>query len=390
MIKRMIELHEMEQLVEAIEQELGRSLCPLVRQAFLQVPRHLFIEQYYQQRGNSLTWDLVQATMESVYQNQPLVILLDQRGRPTSSSSQPSIMAIQLEALDLESGHSVLEIGAGTGYNAALMGVLVGQGGAVTSIDIDADLVLEASKMLARAGATNVRVLQEDGFVGCLAYAPYDRILATCSVGSIPRAWVDQLKLRGLLVCNIVTSLASLFVRVEKNELGNLEGGFLDLAATYMPMHTGTLPPKTKVDWAYYLSDRLSEARTQSVAGRNKIEYYDSLSRTSIHLSECFETLLKNPAYSLLLHSFLTGVMKRYRSSDGQIQLYLLINDTAIQVKDDVLTIYGNNAWAEQQIKQSIDLYRHLGQPPITEYHIRIQGHQVLACIADHLVHLVP
>ncbi len=76
----MIELHEMEQLVEAIEQELGRSLYPLVRQAFLQVPRHLFIEQYYQQRGSSLTWDLVQATMESVYRDQPLVTQLDQRG----------------------------------------------------------------------------------------------------------------------------------------------------------------------------------------------------------------------------------------------------------------------------------------------------------------------
>ncbi len=364
----MIELHAMDQLVEAIEQELGRSLYPPVRQAFLQVPRHLFVEQYYQQRGTSLTWDLVQATMESVYQDQPLVIQIDQRGRPTSSSSQPSIMAIQLEALDLESGHTVLEIGAGTGYNAALMGVLVGKGGEVTSIDIDADLVLEASKMLARAGATNVRVLQEDGFVGCLAYAPYDRILATCSVGAIPRAWVDQLNLRGLLVCNMVTSLASLFVRVEKTEMGNLEGGFLDLAATYMPMHIGTLPPKTTVDWAYY----------------------DSLPCTSIRLSESFETLLKNPAYSLLLHGFLTGITKRYRSSDGQVQLYLLINDTAIQVKDDVLTIYGNNAWTEQQIKQSIDLYRRLGLPPITEYHISIQGQQVIACIADQIMHLVP
>src|SRR5260370_20821477 len=169
----MIELQEMERRVEAIEQELGRSLGRLVRQAFLQVPRHLFIEQYFQQRGSSLTWDLVQATMESVYRDQPLVIQLDQRGRPTSSSSQPSIMAIQLEALDLESGHSVLEIGAGTGYNAALMGVLVGQGGAVTSIDIDADLVLEAIKMLARDGATNDHVHQDDCFLGTLHFSPY-------------------------------------------------------------------------------------------------------------------------------------------------------------------------------------------------------------------------
>src|SRR5216684_8168192 len=153
----MIELHEMEQLIEAIEQELGRSLCPLVRQAFLQVPRHLFVEQYYQQRGSSLTWDLVQATMESVYRGQPLVIQIDQRGRPTSSSSQPSIMAIQLEALDLESGQSVLEIGAGTGYNAALIGVLVGQGGEVTSIDIDANLVQTAKRHLATVRITNVQ-----------------------------------------------------------------------------------------------------------------------------------------------------------------------------------------------------------------------------------------
>src|SRR5258708_22856726 len=154
---------------------------------------------------------------------------VDQRGRTTRSSSQPSIMAIQLEALDLESSHSVLEIGAGTGYNAALMGVLVGQGGAVTGIDIDADLVLEASKMLARAGATNVRVLQEDGFVGCLAYAPYDRILATCSVSIIPRAWVDQLKPQGLLVFNMFSILPSLFVRVQKNDLLNLQRALLHI-----------------------------------------------------------------------------------------------------------------------------------------------------------------
>src|SRR5260370_5699423 len=141
--------------------------------------------------------------MESVYQDQPLVIQIDQQGRPTSSSSQPSMMAIQLEALDLESGQSVLEIGAGTGYNAALIGVLVGQGGEVTSIDIDGDLVLEASKMLARAGANNVRILQEDGFVGCLAYAPYDRILATCSVGAIPRALFHHMQIHSLFVFHI-------------------------------------------------------------------------------------------------------------------------------------------------------------------------------------------
>ena len=94
----MVQVYETEQLVKEIEQELGRTLHPKVRRAFLQVPRHLFVEQYYQQRGNSFHWDLVPATMERVYRDQPLVTLIDQRGRPVSSSSQPSAMAIQLEA----------------------------------------------------------------------------------------------------------------------------------------------------------------------------------------------------------------------------------------------------------------------------------------------------
>lgn len=222
----MVQAYATEQLVKEIEQELGRTLYPKVRQAFLQVPRHLFVEQYYQQRGNSLTWDLVPATMEQVYRDQPLVTQIDRHGRPTSSSSQPSAMAVQLEALDVLDGHSILEIGAGTGYNAALMGALVGPQGSVTSIDIDPLLVQNAKQNLAAEPTTNVHVLSGDGFVGCEAYAPYDRILATCSVQSIPHAWVEQLKRYGILVCNLLTSLTSFFIRVEKKRKQNLKGDY--------------------------------------------------------------------------------------------------------------------------------------------------------------------
>src|SRR5712692_10130354 len=98
-----------------IEQQLERALSTNVRDALLQVPRHLFVDQYYQQRGNSLTWDLVNAPdLEEMYRDQPLVTKIDERGMPASSSSQPSLMALQLEALELHPGRRVLEIGTGT------------------------------------------------------------------------------------------------------------------------------------------------------------------------------------------------------------------------------------------------------------------------------------
>jgi len=85
----MINVRETELLVQAIERQLGRALAPQVRHAFLQMPRHLFVPQYYEQRGNSLSWDLVQANPEKIYRDEALVTQIDGRGIPSSTNSQP-------------------------------------------------------------------------------------------------------------------------------------------------------------------------------------------------------------------------------------------------------------------------------------------------------------
>ncbi len=121
-------------------------------------------------------------------------------GRPISSSSQPAIMAIMLEQLALEPGQRVLEVGAGTGYNAALIAHVVGQGGHVVTIDIDDDLVLSARQHLAAAGFDGVDVRCADGGYGYPEGAPYDRIILTASAWDIAPAWFDQLSLGGRLV----------------------------------------------------------------------------------------------------------------------------------------------------------------------------------------------
>jgi protein-L-isoaspartate(D-aspartate) O-methyltransferase len=136
---------------------------------------------------------------EQVYRDEAVVTKrLD--GIPVSSSSQPAIMAIMLEQLDLAPGQRVLEIGAGTGYNAALIAHLVGEPGHVTTIDIDEDIVAGAREHLAVAGYGRVQVACGDGGLGHADGAPYDRIILTVGASDITPAWWEQLARGGRLV----------------------------------------------------------------------------------------------------------------------------------------------------------------------------------------------
>jgi protein-L-isoaspartate(D-aspartate) O-methyltransferase len=141
------------------------------------VPRHLFLPGQ---------------PPEAAYRNDAIVTKRDESGQPISSSSQPAIMAIMLGQLDLAPGHRVLEIGAGTGYNAALISHVVGPSGHVTSVDLDPELVEGAREHLARAGFGDVTVVCADGGGGDPENAPYDRIIATVGVSDLAPAWLAQ------------------------------------------------------------------------------------------------------------------------------------------------------------------------------------------------------
>ena len=145
--------------------------------ALRDVPRHLFLPHL---------------PPEEAYLDDAIVTKRDTEGQPISSSSQPAIMAIMLDQLDLAPGQRVLEIGAGTGYNAALIKHIVGPSGAVVSVDIEADLVEAAREHLASAGYPDVTVVAADGAEGYPPGAPYDRVIATVGVSDMAPAWLHQ------------------------------------------------------------------------------------------------------------------------------------------------------------------------------------------------------
>jgi protein-L-isoaspartate(D-aspartate) O-methyltransferase len=116
---------------------------------------------------------------------------------PASSSSAPSIMNIMLDELGLEPGLSVLEIGTGTGWNAAVMAKA---GAIVTTVEIDAEIAQDARVALDKAGYADVVVVTGDGELGAPERAPYDRLIATAAVTTVPYAWVSQVNDGGIIV----------------------------------------------------------------------------------------------------------------------------------------------------------------------------------------------
>lgn len=172
-----------EALVDQLRSE-GLFRTPQVEAAFRAVPRHLFVPG---------------VPLEEAYRDQSIPTK-HLNGEAVSSSSQPAIMAIMLEQLALQPGQRVLEIGAGTGYNAALMAHLVGEAGQIVTVDIDEDIAVAAREHLAAAGFDRVQVVCGEGGLGYAAAAPYDRIILTVGAWDILPAWPEQLKPGGRLV----------------------------------------------------------------------------------------------------------------------------------------------------------------------------------------------
>ncbi len=199
-----------------------------------------------------MAWELVSASSpdtrerwwNGVWANTSLVTQLGDLSRweprattgPTSSSSAPSLMTRMLEALDIRDGHRVLEIGTGTGYNAALMSHRLGQEN-VFSVDVDAELVDSARSRLAALGYRPT-LAAVDGITGLPEHAPYDRIIATCAVSRVPWSWAEQTTEDGLILVDLKIRASVGNLVLLRREADRLEGRFDAGYATFMHLRT--------------------------------------------------------------------------------------------------------------------------------------------------------
>lgn len=213
---------------------------PAWRNAVAAVPRHALVPNAYRQDDTG-GWQPVDvsspAGLDLIYSPTTLVTAVVDRGthqESGSSSTKPDLMLRMLDVLDIHDGHKVLEIGTGTGYNAGLLSHRLGED-LVFSIDIDDELVKGARRRLDTIGFRPTLVTA-DGAGGLPQHAPYNRIIVTCSVPTVPWAWAEQLSPGGKVLVDIKVAPNAGNLALLHRYPDRLEGHFTNRWASFMTM----------------------------------------------------------------------------------------------------------------------------------------------------------
>ncbi len=234
----------------------GAITDPVWQKVFATTPRHLFVPRYWELNEYNSPSTLIDGTdpyqrdtwLGTVYSDRFLITQWapshDSGGTPirvvTSSASQPCTVAVMLDRLAVQDGHNVLEIGTGSGYNAALLCSRLGDH-VVSSVDIDPELIEQADTSL-HAGGYRPRLHTGDGAAGLPDTAPFDRIIATCAVDRIPPAWVIQLAPGGRLV--VPLTFGGALAVLDKTGDNEVSGRIDPYAVYFMPLRDGADQPK--------------------------------------------------------------------------------------------------------------------------------------------------
>ncbi|EFC83511.1 methyltransferase, FxLD system [Parafrankia sp. EUN1f] len=216
-----------------VERILAAGPVPMAVEAALRtVPRELFLPNL---------------PPEVAYQDRTVVLKRDVYGNPVGSVSQPSVIAAMLEALRVEPGQRILELGSG-GYGAALLARLAGRTGSVVSLDLDEAVVHRTHECLRVAGYTGITALVGDGRFGFGLRAPYDRIIVTCDTPDVPQDWFDQLVEGGRII--IPLHLRGLTRTVAFTKVGGILTSDAIRPFAFGPMQGFGVPRRTTVTLA--------------------------------------------------------------------------------------------------------------------------------------------
>jgi methyltransferase of ATP-grasp peptide maturase system len=223
----------------------GKLTSPEWIAAVRETPRHVFVPRFYEQQPEDGEWREVRSDsdgLERIYSNTGLFTKIG--ADPVwdytvglSSTSTPSLMTRMLETLDIHDGHRVLEIGTGTGYNAALWCHRLGDA-QVASVDIEPDLIEQARDRLNQLGY-HPTLAATDGADGLAEHAPYDRIIATCAVPRVPWAWVEQLRDGGLALVDVKRATTAGNLVLLQRHGDRAEGRFDPRWGGFMAMRDG-------------------------------------------------------------------------------------------------------------------------------------------------------
>lgn len=344
-------------------------LSEATQSAYLATPRHQFVKRY--RRWGVKEWSVVNEDnldehLATLYADRALVLLGDDDDDIPSTISQPSFVLRMLDLLQLKRGQKVFELGAGSGWNAALMGNLVAPEGSVYSMELIPDVARTATATLDALGIKNVHVIEADGGDAYPDGAPYDRAIFTAGAYDLPHPFFEQIKEGGLLLIVIKSEGGgdTLFLlRKEHDHFEALEGmpcGFVQMRGKYQLDRLKPIQLEELPEWPE-LQQKLIHTRPFWWGGKGKGDFpWRTMGvRSFLGITE--------PSF----RAFRTEKRKEQVREDRYFGLWDRDQGSLVIAKDDLLLSYGSSA-AEERLTRCLEQWVKLGMPSAASFGLKI------------------
>ena len=337
-----------------------------IETAFLETPRHLFVRRYKlfkEKKWREVNQSNLEEHLPILYRNHSLDLWKKRGDKRVSTISQPSLVLYMLNLLKLEAGHKVLELGAGSGWNAALIGHIVGTAGHVYSMEIIPEVAKMAAENIDRFGINNVSIIEGDAGDGYEAENPFDRIIFTAGTFDLPRNLYHQIKEGGLLLVVIKNEGGgdNLFLLEKKGEyfesIDSAPCGFVSVTGKYSldrfdPIYLEDLP-----EWTELQTKEIS--RTSFWWGYKEV---DIIWRT---MPIRFFLSISEPLFQTFKSSKTDSKVKNF------FGIWDKENKSLAIAKDNQIITYGNSH-ARERLLQDIHSWVDLGMPSATCFKLQI------------------
>jgi protein-L-isoaspartate(D-aspartate) O-methyltransferase len=339
-------------------------------QAYLATPRHRFVKRY-REWGTKEWHEVREQNLEehlvTLYTDRSLILLGEDDNNIPSTISQPSFVLRMLDMLQLRPGQTVFELGAGSGWNAALMGQLVGPEGHVYSLEVIPEVAKTAAETVATLGINNVSIIEADGGEGYVAAAPYDRAIFTAGTYDLPRQFYEQIRDEGLLLVVIKSEAGggdNLFL-LRKTEchfesLDSMSCGFVQLRGKYQidslePITLGALP-----EWVELQHKEISKTPFWwGGKGKAMLVWRTLGIRSFLGITEPY------------FRAFKTEKTEQRPHEEHYFGLWDKEHGSLVVAKDDWLIAYGNSV-AKERLVQKVRQWVDLGMPSAASLALKI------------------
>jgi len=368
-IQKSIQKYQNQLLDQARRVNYRNPLSQATEKAFLETPRHAFVSRYREwgsKEWHEINTDNLSEYLAMLYASRALILFGDDDEDIRSTISEPIFVLRMLDMLHLEPGQRVFKLGAGSGWNAALVGNIVGPSGHVYSLEIIPELARQASETIKALGIETVSIIEGDGGDGYAPGALYDRATFTAGTYDLPGHFYQQLKQDGLLLIVIKSEGGgdTLFIlkkvgdHFESTEA--MQCGFVQMKGKYHVENLDPINLELMPEWA-----------TLQIQGRSRIPYWWGGQGADSFLWRTLGIRSFLGITEPLFQAFKTGKTKDRPYEEHYFGLWDKSAGSLVVAKDDYLISYGGFA-AKERLIQDIEHWVHLGMPTPSSFALQV------------------